>query len=142
MGAPEERAAAARRRKSRALLFAAAVVLVAIGTFWLAFRALYQSPESLEPYQLRKLLNAAKVYRKDTGRFPSTADGLQALAPKYIDALPGDGWGRAYHYESDGGSARIWTLGRDGLPGGTGADGDLSAQFPPAPSGDAGASRP
>ena len=138
MGAAEERAAAAKRRRSRALIFASAVVLVAIGTFWLAFRALYQSPESLEPYRLRKLLNAAKVYRKDTGRFPATVDGLQALAPKYIDSLPSDGWGRAYLYESDGGSVRIWTLGRDGRPGGIGPDGDLSAQFPPAASGDAG----
>jgi general secretion pathway protein G len=132
MGAPEERAQAAHRRTSRALLFVSAVVLAGFGGCWLLYRTLEQPPQQLEPYRLRTLLNAAKLYRKDTGRFPSTADGLSPLAPKYVDSVSSDGWGRPYHYESDGGSARIWTLGRDGVAGGSGADGDISVQFPPA----------
>ncbi|HMK72826.1 MAG TPA: type II secretion system protein GspG [Myxococcaceae bacterium] len=131
MDAPEERLAAARRRRRRALLFAGVVVLAGVGSCWVVYRALEQPPQYLEPARLRTLLNAAKLYRKDTGRFPSTADGLVVLAPKYIAAVGEDGWGRPYHYESDGGSVRIWTLGRDGLPGGEGADADLVAQFPP-----------
>jgi general secretion pathway protein G len=134
MGAPEERAAAARQRRSRALLFAVGVVLAGVGGCWLVFRSLDQPPHYLEPYRLRNLLTVSKLYRKDTGRFPSTADGLGALVPKYMSTLPDDGWGRPYRYESDGGSVRIWTLGRDGVSGGSGADEDLSVQFPPAPS--------
>jgi hypothetical protein len=132
MDAPQERALAARRRTSRALLFVTGVVLAGFGGCWLLYRTLEQPPELLEPYRLRNLLNAAKLYRKDTGRFPSTVDGLGPLAPKYVASVGEDGWGRPYRYESDGGSARIWTLGRDGIPGGTGADADLSVQFPPA----------
>jgi general secretion pathway protein G len=138
MGAPEERAAAARGRRARALLFVAVVVLAGLGSCWALFGALDQPPQLLEPYRLKRLLNAAKLYRRDTGRYPATVDGLRPLAPKYLASIPDDGWGRPYHYESDGGSVRIWTLGRDGLPGGTGADADLAVQFPPAPAGDGG----
>jgi general secretion pathway protein G len=132
MGAPEERAQAARRRTSRALVFVTGVVLAGFGGCWLLYRTLEQPPQQLEPYRLHTLLNAAKLYRKDTGRFPSTAEGLAPLAPKYVASVTEDGWGRPYQYESDGGSARIWTWGRDGIPGGSGADADLAAQFPPA----------
>jgi hypothetical protein len=132
MGAPQERARAARRRTLHALLFVSCVVLAGFGGCWFLYRTLEQPPQLLEPYRLRNLLNAAKLYRKDTGRFPSTVDGLGPLAPKYVSSIGEDGWGRPYRYESDGGSARIWTLGRDGLPGGSGADADLSVQFPPA----------
>lgn len=132
MGAPEERAQAARRRTSRALIFVTAVVLAGFGGCWLLYRSIEQPPQVLEPYRLRNLLNAAKLYRKDTGRFPSTQEGVGRLAPKYIATVSDDGWGRPYQYESDGGSVRIWTLGRDGLPGGTGADADISVQFPPS----------
>lgn len=131
MDAPEERARAARRRTSRALVFVSAVVLAGFGGCWLLYRTLEQPPQLLEPYRLRNLLNAAKLYRKDTGRFPSTAQGLGPLAPKYVATVADDGWGRPYLYESDGGSVRIRTLGRDGLEGGSGADADLSVEFPP-----------
>ncbi len=132
MGAPEERARPARRRTWGALAFVSGVVVVGFGGCWLLYRSIEQPPQVLEPSRLLKLLNAAKLYRKDTGRFPSTVQGLEPLAPKYISTVGDDGWGRPYHYESDGGSARIWTLGRDGLPGGSGADADVSVQFPPA----------
>ena len=136
MEAAEERAQAARRRSSRALIFVAGVVLAGFGGCWLLYRTLDEPPQVLEPYRLHTLLNAAKLYRKDTGRFPSTVEGLAPLAPKYIASVSEDGWGRPYHYESDGGSAHIWTWGRDGAPGGSGADADLSVQFPPAVPGD------
>ncbi len=100
---------------------------------------LAEPPELLEPYRLRNLLNAAKLYRIDTGRFPSTTEGLSKLAPKYLAHLDDDGWGRPYQYESDGGSAHIWTLGRDGVVGGSGPDADISVRFPPAPGGEGGA---
>ena len=132
MGAPEERAQAAHQRRVRARLFAVAVVLASFGGCWVLYRTLAQPPELLEPYRLRTLMSAAKRFRMDTGRFPSTRDGLGPLAPKYVARVGYDGWGRPYQYESDGGSARIWTLGRDGVPGGTGPDADLSVQFPPA----------
>lgn len=115
----------------RALVFVTAVVLAGFGGCWLLYRTIEQPPQLLEPYRLRNLLNAAKLYRKDTGRFPSTAQGLGPLAPKYVATVADDGWGRPYLYESDGGSVRIWTLGRDGVAGGSGADADLSVEFPP-----------
>jgi general secretion pathway protein G len=136
MDAPEERARAARSRRAGSLVFVTGVVLAGFGGCWVLYRTLEQPPQLLEPYRLKTLLNAARLYRKDTGRFPSTAEGLGKLAPKYVASIAEDGWGRPYLYESDGGSARIWTLGRDGAPGGAGADADLTVQFPPASGGD------
>jgi general secretion pathway protein G len=136
MGAPEERARAARRRMLGSLVFVTGVLLAGVGSCWVLYRMLEQPPQLLEPYRLRTLLNAARLYRKDTGRFPSTTEGLGRLAPKYVATMSNDGWGRPYLYESDGGSARIWTLGRDGALGGSGADADLSVEFPPAPGSD------
>ncbi len=112
------------------------MVLLAFGGCWVLYKMLAEPPELLEPYRLRNLLNAAKLFRLDTGRFPSTAEGLSGLAPKYVAHVDNDGWGRPYRYESDGGSARIWTLGRDGAPGGSGPDADISVQFPPMPPGE------
>ncbi len=63
---------------------------------------------------------ATRLYgRRHGGR---VAPALDELAP---DA-PFDPWGRPYRYEADEAqkSARVLTLGRDGAPGGEGADAD------------------
>jgi hypothetical protein len=39
-----------------------------------------------------------------------------------------DGWGKPIHYEVEDGSYRLYSLGRDDLPGGTGEDADLYAR--------------
>lgn len=82
---------------------------------------------------------ALQQYRLDTGRFPTTEQGLQALqvrptnvakwdGPYLEKALPLDPWGRAYIYLSPGehGDFDISSAGRDGRPGGDGADGDIT----------------
>ncbi len=52
----------------------------------------------------------------------------------WIEALPGDPWGRPYRFEppADGlrsaGRGQLATWGRDGAPGGGGADADLSEE--------------
>ena len=53
---------------------------------------------------------------------------LQTLCPRYLDieGPPLDPWGRQYQYEIVEGEPKILTLGRDGRPGGTGQDTDLS----------------
>jgi hypothetical protein len=41
-----------------------------------------------------------------------------------------DGWGRELNWDSDGTSiAKVWSLGRDGKPGGTGEDADMEVVF-------------
>jgi len=77
---------------------------------------------------------ACEAYALDhEGEYPRELTELLARAPgrrPYLAGpmLPLDPWGRPYGYEAPRGehqSPRIWTLGRDGRPGGEGEDADL-----------------
>jgi len=91
--------------------------------------------------QLESFAQALDLYRLDTGAYPSSEDGLEALieAPAgvsgwngpYLDRneLPDDPWGNAYVYRSDGGGAfELLSLGSDGRPGGEGEAADVVHQ--------------
>lgn len=89
---------------------------------------------------IRAIESALKLYRLDNFRYPTTQEGLDALVTPpqdsskkwpeggYLDRLPRDPWDRPYIYESpgkQGGAFDIYTLGRDGQPGGEGPDADV-----------------
>ncbi len=90
--------------------------------------------------QIEALSRAVDTYRIDMGRFPDANEGLQALVKPPADParwngpylrkeLPLDPWGHPYVYRVPGANGReyaIESLGRDGQPGGTGEDADLS----------------
>jgi general secretion pathway protein G len=87
------------------------------------------------------LASALQLYRLDNFNYPSTDQGLQALVERptgdppaahwqaggYIDQLARDPWDRPYQYLSPGqhGEFDVYTLGRDGRPGGEGLDADI-----------------
>ena len=87
---------------------------------------------------------ALEAYRLDNGQFPTTDQGLASLwvqptqsaglrwrGPYTRKEIPVDPWGRAYvfKYPSDRGehSYDLMSYGRDGQPGGTGEDADLTS---------------
>lgn len=92
---------------------------------------------------IASLSSAAKLYKLDNFRYPTTEQGLAALASRptaepvprnyaqngYIDRLPKDPWGNDYQYLSPGvhGEFDIFTLGADGVAGGTGLDADIGS---------------
>jgi general secretion pathway protein G len=82
---------------------------------------------------------ALDTYRLDIGRYPSTEQGLTALmqrpqnepkwnGPYLQKAIPLDPWGKPYQYKSPGerGEFDIWSFGKDGQPGGTGENADVT----------------
>ena len=88
--------------------------------------------------QIGALEKALDQYRIDTGRYPSTEQGLAALNVKPADearwggpylkkAVPSDPWGNPYQYRMPGERSEVdvFSLGRDGRPGGTDADADI-----------------
>ncbi len=90
--------------------------------------------------QIDSLEKALDTYRLDVGRYPTTAEGLAALevqpsgvtkwaGPYLKKGIPQDPWGRPYLYKSPGdhGEFDLYTLGKDGAPGGTGADTDVTS---------------
>ena len=89
---------------------------------------------------LRGVESALKFYRLDNFTYPTSEQGLAALVTKpsdpnirnwksggYLPRLPKDPWGNSYLYLSPGnnGQIDIYTLGRDGRPGGEGVDADV-----------------
>lgn len=87
------------------------------------------------------LMQALKLYRLDNQRYPTQAQGLQALVQRptrdpippnwrpYLDKLPSDPWGRPYQYLNPGtyGPVDVFSLGADGQPGGEGNDADIGS---------------
>jgi general secretion pathway protein G len=95
--------------------------------------------------QIRNLESALKLYKLDSGIFPSTEQGLQALVTKpatgvipknyreggYLESktIPKDPWGNDYAYISPGehGDYDLYTLGADNARGGEGKDADIES---------------
>jgi general secretion pathway protein G len=90
--------------------------------------------------ELGNIENALKFYRLDNFAYPSTEQGLESLVTKpndpnvrnwkaggYLGRMPKDPWGVPYLYLNPGnnGEIDIYTLGRDGRPGGEGIDADI-----------------
>ena len=89
------------------------------------------------------VMQALKLYKLDSQRYPTTEQGLQALLVKpttgpaangwktggYLEKMPKDPWGNPYQYLSPGlhGEVDVISLGADGQPGGTGDDADIGS---------------
>jgi hypothetical protein len=58
------------------------------------------------------------------------SSGLEPLVGSELEQIPKDPWGRPYLYRRTEGGAEVFTLGRDGMPGGQGQDRDLSTARP------------
>ena len=93
---------------------------------------------------LRTISAALKMYRLDNGAYPTTEQGLAALAERptsaplprtwpeegYLAEVPRDPWDQPYSYRRSpsGGAFELSSLGRDGKPGGEGVDADITSQ--------------
>jgi general secretion pathway protein G len=85
------------------------------------------------------LMQALKLYRLDNQRYPTTAQGLQALVTRpsseplpaawhsYLERLPLDPWGHPYQYLNPGlqGEIDVFSFGADGTAGGEGNNADI-----------------
>lgn len=89
--------------------------------------------------QIELLGQALDQFRLDTGRYPATAEGLNALVvdpgapnwdgPYLKKAVPNDTWGRPYVYQSPGnhGDYDLISYGADGSPGGESDNKDITS---------------
>lgn len=93
--------------------------------------------------EISVLGSALNLYKLDNFAYPSSDQGLQALVAQpggspearnwraggYLEGgrVPKDPWGRDYQYLSPGqrGEFDVYSLGRDGRPGGEGVDADI-----------------
>jgi general secretion pathway protein G len=95
--------------------------------------------------QVQILSLALDAYRLDNESFPTTEQGIESLrtvpitgdpppnwkGPYLRQLVPLDPWGRAYVYVSPGianpSSYDLYSLGKDGRPGGDGEDADITS---------------
>ncbi len=89
--------------------------------------------------QIEEFGTALDLFNLDVGRYPVTAEGLNALIVQPDEArfwngpylkkkvIREDPWGNAYHYQSPGeyGSYDLYSLGADNREGGEGDDADV-----------------
>lgn len=93
---------------------------------------------------LATVSNALDMYKVDNSRYPTTAQGLEALSTPPADAknypdggyikggYPTDGWENELQYVAPGGEGRpydLFSLGADGQQGGEGQDADIYAKL-------------
>lgn len=140
-------AAAVRRRRGGFTLLELLVVIVIIGLLAAYvgpkyFSQLGKSEVTVARAQIEAFDKSLDTYRLDVGRYPNAEEGLNALmaappsagakwkGPYLKKGVPLDPWGNAYQYRSPGsrGEYEIVSLGKDGQPGGTGDNADISSQ--------------
>ena len=89
---------------------------------------------------IRNIESALALFKTDTGRFPTTSEGLEVLVKNpgikgynsdgYLDKTPSDPWGNKYIYISPGVHNRNYDLksyGKDGEDGGTEDNADIES---------------
>ncbi len=120
------------------------VVIVIIGLLagYVAPRYFAQEGKSkiqIARAQIDSFEKALDQYRIDTGHYPTSEQGLAALntrpnneakwnGPYLRKTVPADPWDRPYLYKQPGEHSELdlMSLGKDGQPGGTGEDADIT----------------
>ena len=90
--------------------------------------------------QVEMLGSALDAFRLDVGRYPTTAEGLNALITNpgidgwngpYLkkNVVPNDAWKKPFQYQSPGshGEYDLFSYGADGTPGGDGYNKDIDS---------------
>jgi general secretion pathway protein G len=102
------------------------------------FPKLGKGKQAAAKAQIELLNQALDQYRLDTGTYPSSQEGLNALmanpglekwdGPYLKKNVPADPWGNPYNYQIPGthGEYDLFSYGRDNKPGGEGEDKDVN----------------
>lgn len=104
------------------------------------FSQLGRSEAKVARAQIEGLAKALDLYRLEVGRYPSSEQGLQALVsapsdearwsgPYLQKKVPDDPWGHAYlyRYPGENGEYDLFSLGKDGQPGGDGENAEIAS---------------
>lgn len=104
------------------------------------FSQLGKSEVTVAKAQIEAFEKALDAFRLDVGRYPTTEEGLGGLLTQPAGAarwngpylkkdVPQDPWGHSYIYKSPGtkGEYEVISYGKDGQPGGSAENADISS---------------
>ena len=94
--------------------------------------------------EMKQIEQALNLYRLDTGGYPTTEQGLDALVKRptappvprvwnpegYLERVPLDPWANPYVYVADARTFALKSLGADGVEGGEGRFTDVDGKNP------------
>ena len=125
--------ALARRRRGMTLIEIIVVITIlsllmaAVGVA--VIPALEQAKRDRAKIDIGNIQQALKTYYVKKGNYPDTGAGLKALVDSQIlEKAPMDPWDKEYVYMLESGKPVIISYGKDGSPGGTEADADVSSK--------------
>ncbi|HWQ53319.1 MAG TPA: type II secretion system major pseudopilin GspG [Bryobacteraceae bacterium] len=142
MKKPIDRTRARRRAGITLIEMLVVVTIIALFAALVAPRMLKQTDKArvtAARAQINSFMTALGTYKLDTGLFPTTEHGLQALRTRPADVaqwngpylpqdIPADPWGRPYVYKfpgEHGDEPDVISYGADGQPGGEELNADV-----------------
>lgn len=130
---------ASTRHGARRLIVSLAVgVLVAVASYLLAYfflRGLYQSSTEVGSARgyLRSLAATVEEFKEKEGHYPATLSEMQVPLREDAAGRPVDYWQHPLQYSATADGFTLFSLGRDGEPGGEGVDADIHHDRPLEP---------
>jgi general secretion pathway protein G len=124
-----------RRRAPRGMTLIEIIVVITILSLLMAAVGVAVIPRLEEAkvdrakLDIANILNALKTYYAKKGNYPDTGAGLKALVDTQIlEKQPVDPWDHEYVYVLEAGKPTVISYGKDGAPGGTESDADISSK--------------
>ena len=126
---------ARRRRSARGMTLIEIIVVITILSLLMAavgvavIPQLDQAKVERARLDIANINNALKTYYAKKGNYPDTGGGLKSVVDAQIlEKMPVDPWEHEYIYLNEGGKPVIMSYGKDGSPGGTENDADISSK--------------
>lgn len=130
-----KRLAPLTRRAARGMTLIEIIVVITILSLLMAavgvavIPQLEQARVDRAKMDIQNIQNALKVYYAKKGNYPDTGAGLKALVDAQIlEKPPIDPWDHEFVYVLESGKPTIISYGKDGAPGGTDSDADISSK--------------
>ncbi|MFZ5445315.1 MAG: type II secretion system major pseudopilin GspG [Myxococcota bacterium] len=124
-----------RRRAARGMTLIEIIVVITILSLLMAavgiavIPQLDQAKVDRAKMDIGNIQNALKTYYAKKGNYPDTGAGLKAVVDAQIlEKMPVDPWDHEYVYLNEGGKPVIVSYGKDGAPGGSESDADISSK--------------